>query len=162
MTPFLTVADVRAHLDIDLDVWKYKPPLDIENNGIPLNVAVWQGFGLYKAERCGGGLVRNMQRVYILTTDGKELDPLRTASIFGRGQAWQPDGSVFENIALGDSYSPFKYRGIIYFDAFFSALGDLHGRGADSDWIHDILGVFVRRHGKTTQMCEYKMARQTR
>lgn len=138
-----------------LRVWKYAPTLDIENNGIPDNVIVWQGYGASdKGGHCGStydhkpwdfSLVE--QRAFILSTDGKTIDEERTRAIFGA----QVSGGALRATAespfqpLSDSLGFFRYEGVDYIEADTKPVS----RNTRAP-----LFVYRRARGQTTKVCE--------
>jgi hypothetical protein len=152
----MSESEVRSTLgEADLYVWRYEPPIDIDNDGTPDNLIVWRG--VETSGSCGsfspqGEWLRKLQRIYLLTPDSRNIEAARTADIFRRpGHDWEPY-EPFQGVVIGDQFSPFEYREVYYFDVFFGSYGDLRGQGA-----YRSLGVFERRKAKTVQVCEYRM-----
>lgn len=73
-----------------LSVWRYDPPIDIENDGSKDNLIVWYGAAAGVAKGpCGAestntsGTIRQSQLALFLTTDDKAVDEARTMRVFG-------------------------------------------------------------------------------
>src|SRR5207247_1203339 len=50
------LSDVKTYLGKAIKVWRYDPPVDIDNDGVLDNVIVWHGFGANGGSRaCGTG-----------------------------------------------------------------------------------------------------------
>jgi hypothetical protein len=127
-------------------------------------------------------LVRQVQQPLVLTVDGKQIDEQRTRQLFAApGLGGRPAGAsaAEDSASLGYNFSIFKYKDRYYFDVFrhdpFDAYGDFLGRRAvnhifvdryrkakDDPAIANTLGVFLREHGKTRQVCEYHMTSEER
>ncbi|HVK54291.1 MAG TPA: hypothetical protein VM532_04590 [Burkholderiales bacterium] len=166
--------NVKDSLGRDLKGWRYDPVIDIDNDGAPDNIIVWHGFGASGyTGRCGQGspydkghdtLLRQAQLPYVLTRDNEHIDVFKTMTIFGH-----PSGGYRFSIQdgrkiLAEKFRPigltmgiFKYQDLYYFDTFFDQWGDFQDqRGKQAD-IHNTLAVFLRKEGKTQQICEYQM-----
>lgn len=155
--------DVRRHGAEDLiqggwKIWRYDPPVDIDNDGETDNVLVWQ------AGQCGHPVQTSHYETdgrrptlgYILAAGNDRVDILKTRAIFGR----YPDGGN-EFRPIGPTIGIFKYQQLYYIDTFLF-------NGPLNDWgflTHssykpeqaNTLAVFLRRYGKTERMCEYHM-----
>jgi hypothetical protein len=159
----------------DLRVWRYDPPVDIDNDGQPDSVLMWQGPGASDyCQTCGSSQAGRpdpfvvQQRPFILRPASDWIDEDRTRAIFGR-----PHAPKFDDF-LGPSISIFEYRGRVYFDSFFDPLrGDFEGNLRASDRgaqvtvagnvaLLDILGVFERRGNVTGQICEYAVTSEVK
>jgi hypothetical protein len=173
--PHLTASwqiDERGAMGIG--AWRYKETIDLGNNGQPQNVLVWQGYGLSGGPMCGrpannkGPEIgwRPRQLPLVLQQDNKSIDEQKTAEIFGsQGKAdwvvdrpWVPKDGVFPFRPIGRSIGIFEYRGIIYFDTFFDLTGDDQGKRAGVPRFANTLGVFLRKHERTSEICEMEMA----
>jgi hypothetical protein len=117
-----------------LDVWTYVAPLDLENNGSPDHVLIWQGYGATDSAAACGELVPPPgtawdatyvpTRAFILTTDGKRIDEQRTRAVFGAsgalvGRRVEGPGKFAKARAfrsLADSVGIFRYQGRYYID----------------------------------------------
>jgi hypothetical protein len=141
------------------------------NDGKPDHVLVWQGYGLSGGGSCGQPWNRDnwgyrpRQLPLVLESDNRHIDEKKTAKVFGglgRPQwvahsPWVAPDSIFPFRPLGRSIGIFEYRGIIFFDAFFDLTGDSQGQRADQPKLANVLGVFLRKHDKTSEICEYTM-----
>ena len=154
--------------------WRYDPPIDIDNDGMPDNVLIWH---LDDAVRpyCGlpvQGDERIEQYAFVMSPDGSTIDQARTIQVFGHpdgGYAAVPGMQGLKGPSrflkslrlIGDSYSVFQYRDLYYFETFYdhespvSALGDLEDKRIGSAKLQDTLAVFLRKGGKTLPVCEY-------
>lgn len=155
-----------------INAWRYKSPVDIANDGNPVPILVWRGYGLSGGAACGvpAGTrsragYRPRQLPLVLQLDHQSIDEERTAAIFsglGRpawleGYSWVPASSIFPFRPLGRSIGIFEYRGIVYLDTFFDLSGDAQGKRAGQPNMENTLGVFVRKKQKTEQVCELRM-----
>jgi hypothetical protein len=154
--------------------WKYEQPLDIDNDGKPHEVLIWN---LDNPEHpgCGGyqgrvpTQIRAGQFAFILTPDGTTIDQLGTEETFGHPDggyvippAVRPPGVTFLRSfrPIGTSYGVIHYRTVYYFDTFFDGderLGDFEDKRKGKRALPDTLAVFQRSAGKTRQVCEYKV-----
>ena len=167
--PQITMPQVRAY-----ETWRYAPPIDIDNDGSPDNIVIWN-LDSVDYHECGSfnpGPTRGQQIALVMSADGSTVDQARTIRIFGH-----PDGG-YDAIAgmsglsgpirflkswrlLGNSYSAFRYRDLYYFDTFydqFANLGDFQNKRKGSSRLQDTLAVFLHRNGKTAPVCEYFVA----
>lgn len=165
--PDSKVAAIRAEAmfspfaaKISAPIWRYDPPVDIDNDGVPDNVVVWQGWGAEAGTGvCGssytstGGLaLRSVQQAYILTADDASVDEGRTTAVF-----WHRKQVSTGIEPIGQSISIFKYQDKYYFDAFFYGPKSFDQRRSDSK-LANTLGVFFHKVGSTRQICEYHMS----
>ena len=164
--PQITMPQARAY-----ETWRYDPLIDIDNDGSPDNVVIWN-LDSVDYHECGDfrpGPTRGQQVSLIMSADGSTVDQARTIRTFGH-----PDGGC-DAIAgmaglsgpirflkswrlLGNSYSVFRYRDLYYFDTFydlFAHLGDFQNKRKGSSRLQDTLAVFLHRSGKTAPVCEY-------
>jgi hypothetical protein len=161
-----------------LSTWSYAEPIDINNDGQPRTVLIWNtdhADGPY----CGLSAARSGQFAFVMTADGQTIDQAATIRTFGH-----PDGGhrtvpapnrpqdprfVKSLRVIGGSYGVFRYRDLYYFDTFFDAdavfgalregdFNDKRRESADSPVLAETLGVFLRMHGKTAQLCEYSVS----
>lgn len=137
--------------------WSYDPAVDIENTGTPAPVVIWSSDDRSNP-RCLQYIGthpladRAAQAGVILRADRSAVDQDRTYAVFGRsGDKYPP----FH--AIGTEVGILRYRGVTYFDTFFSKYerGDFYGARRDDKRLRDTLGVFVRRNRRTQQVCEY-------
>jgi len=175
--PTWPLKNTEKELSFELYVWGYSPQIDVENNGSPDNVIVWQGQGAgTSGGLCGEvGLryspdagLRQSQIAYILTPDGRHLDEGRTKAIFGHPfQSYtvkESDGyeRVFRNSyrPIGTSMGIFEYRNVFYIDTFFDVWGDLENKRRDQPDLGNRLAVILRKGGIARQVCEYEVSGQ--
>jgi hypothetical protein len=146
-------------------VWTYAAPVDISNNGSPVNVITWQGYGATgTGVRCGSDYAFHPwsdsyvnQRAFVLTADGRAIDEAQTRLIFGaaaglaRGglPAQLPGGSDTGGAEpfrpLADSIGIFKYEGRYYIET--------EGRPKSKDTALPPVRVLLRQQGSTRQVC---------
>ena len=87
--PLQTLSSIEKDLNSTLKVWRYSPLVDVDNDGTPDNVIMWQGLGSSAASiRCGArDLADNVQIAptvaFVLSADGTRIDVRRTRSLFG-------------------------------------------------------------------------------
>lgn len=175
----LSDAGVKS-LQMDLDagwakMWRYDPPIDIDNDNTPDNVEIWHGSALptgVGGRRCGedgypinhyGIPIRQPQVAIVVTGNNDRLDVARTEKIFGHPMGGYP--IKFEGHwtvtgrfrPIGRSMGVFKYQDLYYFDTFFDSWGDIESKRRKNKQIGDTLAVFLHKDGKTKQVCEYLM-----
>ncbi len=161
-----TMRDYLLHGE--MKVWRYDPPVDIDNDGMPDNILMWQGYGLYgsPAGVCGHPMVYTHfsteggqpQLAFVMTADSARIDVPKTRAIFGHpsGGYRLPNGEMsteFRPIG-GRTMSTFEYQGIYYFDTFLEYWGE-QKKAKNSI----TLAVFLQKDGNTRQVCEYRMSR---
>lgn len=164
-------------LQRDLDrgavkMWRYDPAIDIDNDGVPDNVEVWQGGAVaHVSGKCGedlpnpysetgGSIMHQVQLAFVVTGNNDRLDALKTKKIFAHpsGGYRLPDGSFSANFRpIGITIGIFKYQDSYYFDTFFDSRGDFEDKRQHDVSLFDSLGVFLHKDGKTKQVCEYLM-----
>jgi hypothetical protein len=155
--------DVRRHGAEELiqggwKIWRYDPPVDIDNDGETDNVLVWQ------AGQCGHPIQTQLFQTdgrkptlgYILASGNDRLDIPRTNEIFGHHPV---GGNEFRPI--GPTIGIFKYQQLYYIDTFLfdgpvNQWGFLPYSYSESEEINT-LAVFLRQHGKTRRVCTYHM-----
>ncbi|MHB8549235.1 MAG: hypothetical protein ACYDAZ_08760 [Thermoplasmataceae archaeon] len=156
-----------------IKVWRYDPPVSIDNDGKPTRLIIWQGIPVSTVPGvCGVPSAVGSQTVYfqpqvafVLDASHARLDVARTKAIFGHpgGNYRFRNGTVlpgFEPIGL--SMGIFKYRRLYYFDTFFWWWGDFHDRHVNDLALRNTLGVFLRRNGHTHEVCEYHRTQRRR
>jgi len=149
--------------------WRYDPPLDVRNNGKRENIVMWRGYGLSgSAGRCGEPMNQNYtwsmrwQQLPLIMKGDMHIDQARTAEVFGRISTNGPPqrekaAADHPFIPVGFFITPFVYRGTIYFSAFFDEKGDYEGKRR-GDWrLWNVMGVLMRRQGRTREICEYRL-----
>ena len=155
--------DVQRHGAEDLirggwKIWRYDPPVDIDNDEERDNVLVWQ------AGQCGHPVQTQLFQTdgrkptlgYILASGNDRLDIPKTNEIFGH----HPDGG-YEFRPIGPTIGIFKYQQLYYIDTFLfdgpvNQWGFLPYSHSESEQINT-LAVFLRQHGKTRRVCTYHM-----
>ncbi|MHB8562378.1 MAG: lysozyme family protein [Acidiferrobacteraceae bacterium] len=157
-----------------IKVWRYDPPVSIDNDGHPTNLVVWRGVPISNASGvCGRAAPMNYRDVYtqpqmafVLAPGNRRLDIRTTKAIFGHsGPRYRfPNGMVFPGFRpLGTAMGVFQYRGLYYFDTFFNGWGGSRTSSfAYYPALTHTLGVFLRRHGHTREVCEYHMTQRRR
>lgn len=173
---------VQMYLDRgEAKIWRYNPPVDIDNDGAPDDVEIWHGIALptgIGGRQCGadfsdkfpGDQLLHQPQVPFVTRDrGDRLDVIKTKKIFAHpkgGYAIQVDGkwTVADRFRPVGSYiGIFKYLDTYYFDTFFDGWGDAENNRQTENTrrknkqITNTLAVFVHKDGKTRQICEYLM-----
>jgi hypothetical protein len=171
--------DVRESLaDGSLAVWRYYPPVDIDNDGKPDDdLIVWKG-GLsmgFCGRRVGAADWVSTHQTYIFSVDWPQmkLNEPRTRELTEHPVGGVPKikkgkfiGGFYDGFRpIGNEMGIFAYQGQYYFDSFFDNWGDFEGkRIGDMDdrkvhvknYLMDILGVFHRKDGVTKQVCEFR------
>lgn len=183
---FTHYGDQEAHLSQDhlspddvandlkhglMRVWRYDPPVDIDNDSQADPVIVWHGFGASHGEYyCGASdkadyLIPQRQIVYAVNLDKLRVDETRTRELFGHPTGVYPDIRKGKRVGIFPGFRPvadtigiFQYRTLYYFDTFFNSWGDFEDRRRQNKHIGQTLGVFLRQGGKTQQVCEYRWA----
>jgi hypothetical protein len=165
--PGLSRESVERDLGRTIRVWRYEPPVDLDNDGTPESVVIWQGYGASKGDYPCGSVKERYPRgqpqiAYVVDLDARRVDQQRTRELFGHPVGGYPiprdvkPGGFFPGFRpVGSSMGIFKYRGLYYFDTFFDSWGDFAGRRRKDPHIGSTLGVFLREGGKTKQVCEY-------
>ena len=170
LSPTWTLDEIKGYMRLGyIKVWRYDPPVDIDNDGRSTSLVIWQGVPISNAPGvCGKAAGMGGQDFYIqpqiafvLAPGNNRLDTRKTKALFGHaGPRYRfPNGMVFRGFRpLGTAMGIFRYRGLYYFDTFFNGWGGSRTSSfAYYPALTDILGVFVHRNGKTAQVCEYHM-----
>lgn len=150
-----------------MKVWNYAQPIDVENNGSPLNVLVWQGYGVVNqyAQTCGVVYDGHpwsdqyvAQQTFIISPDGKTIDEQRTRALFGAPEESSParatrkpsndpflppGATPFEPLA--DSIGIFEYHGRVYIET--------ENRPKTEDAPLSPVVIYMRERGHTSQVC---------
>jgi hypothetical protein len=141
--------------------WTYDPEIDIDNDGVPDNVAIWgdeDRTAFACVEYVGRNPVasRSAQWGIVLNKDSSAIDVQKTKAIFG-----YPGTKTVLN-TYGSEVGVFVYRDITYFDTFFTnqESGDFNHARKGQKTLRNTLGVFERRDGRTAQVCEYRVEKQ--
>jgi len=136
-----------------LKVFRYDPPIDIDNDGIQDEVVLW------KEQRCGTyeGVSPYRQRAptfaIVLNKNRDQVDTVTTKELFGHPMGGYGGSKQFRPI--GDYLGIFNYKGQYYFDTFYTPWGDLANNRREDPNIADTLAVFKHSQGKLQLMCEY-------
>ena len=147
-----------------MSVWVFSAPIDINNDGAPLNVVTWQGYGATgTGAKCGSYLsttswsdVYVSQRAFVLTADVKSIDENRTRVIFGAqpgtarpADSQAPGGTVKRGpnafISLADSIGILKFDGRYYIET--------EDRPKSENADLPPVRVILREHGNARQIC---------
>ncbi|MHB1587936.1 MAG: hypothetical protein ACYCRH_04145 [Acidiferrobacteraceae bacterium] len=162
----------------ELVAWRYDPPVDIENDGRPDDVLVWRG-GNLEPTVCGHPAQTSQfetdgrvpQVAFILAPSKDPLnipiDIAKTKAVFGYpgGGYHYPGQSIPDQRfrPLGPTLGIFKYKNLYYSETFlFNNPVDFWGLlTAGKDMYNprqaNDLAVFLHRHGKTREVCQYHM-----
>jgi len=165
---FVTKELIQRSLGRSILARRYGPQVDIDNDGKPDSLVVWQGYGASHGDYvCGSVKDRDPwwqnQIAYIVDFDATRIDEKRTREVFGHpagGYSIVVDGKQKRTLPgfrpIGLKMGIFKYDGLYYFDTFFDSSGDFQGRRQKDPRIGSTLGVFLRKDGVTKQVCEYR------
>jgi hypothetical protein len=150
---------------LDAKPWLY-PGLDVENNGKPVDVMLWEGGILAHAICFEGwdparipGSSRHQAYAFILNEQHSDIDFDRTRVIFGSARNRAPShryrapGHPF--VPVGDDMDFFAYRNVVYFDSFLAFRDRVGARSSDRDQ-YQTLEVFQRSNGVTRPVCKYE------
>jgi len=165
--PLQTLSSIEHDLHRILEVWRYSPQVDVDNDGTPDNVIMWQGLGSSAAAiRCGArDLADNVLITptvpFVLSADGTRIDVRRTRTLFGF-QSLHEHGVGAEE-AENQKYKPmgttvgiFKFRGRYYFDSFYK-WGAAHAKNrSEVRGTVQRLSVYFRQNDVTKQVCEIR------
>jgi hypothetical protein len=145
--------------------WLYAG-LDVENDGKPVDVMLWEGGILSRATCFEGwdpaqtpGSSRHQAYAFILNAQHSDIDFNRTRVVFGSAHNRAPShqyrapGHLF--VPVGDDIDFFAYRNVVYFDSFL-AVWDRVGAGPSNRDRYQTLEVFQRSNGVTRPMCKYE------
>jgi hypothetical protein len=144
-------------------VWAFSIPLDVNNNGLPLNVITWQGYGATgSGARCGSDHAYIPwqdsyvgTRAFVLAPDKKSIDEKETRLIFGAApDAGRPVDAQIPGLVkpgqhpfrpLADSIGIFKFEGRYYIE--------IEDRPKLEDSELPPVHVLLREHDTTRQVC---------
>lgn len=171
----LTEAGSKS-LQMNLDggwakMWRYAPPIDIDNDGVTDNVEVWHGSGVggVGGRQCGESMtdkfpgltsLRQPQVAFVVTGSNDRLDVTKTRKVFEHpARVYHLGSGNFSSDfrPIGMTMGIFKYQDIYYFDTFFDGRGDFEDKRQKDKNIANALAVFLHQDGKTSQICEYLM-----
>lgn len=152
------VDDLKKGLTV---AWTYHSYVDIANDGHPLPVLLWQGYGATPGPAACVGIDTYVnQRAFVLSTDGKTIDERRTRVIFGSSkeategpharkpgdQSYLPvNATPFEPLA--DSIGIFEYQGKFYTQT--------ENRPATEHAKLPPVEVYMHQAGKNKRMCRF-------
>lgn len=144
-----------------LRVWTFQDTVDIDNDGRPDQVLLWQGYGAAdNFGPCGIAfsphrdwiVLYTPQRAFILSADPHRINEGKTRSIFGDPQGSSKNAvqsAVFEKHnpfdPLAGSIDIFKYRGLYYID-----VEDLPALETSPEHLE----VLLRDHARAEKVCE--------
>lgn len=153
--------DLKSHWT---SVWAFAAPIDINNDGVPLEVIIWQGHGATgTGSRCGSDNAFGPwessyvnQRAFVLTFDGKSIDESQTRLIFGASpreaqsaDPQLPGGSVKSGPGafrpLADSIGVFKFENSYYIES--------ENRPQDKYGVPAPVHVLLRERGSIRNVC---------
>lgn len=167
----------RANLELQIQHstslqrhFRFEPPIDIDNDGVPDQLVIWRETGYRCGEVLGAGPARASTFVIVLDAQGN-VDAARTQEIFGhpaggyvvtyrdaQKNAITKESKRFRPI--GRSLSVFVFEGRSYFDTFYDDWGDLTNHRRDDPQIMNTLAVLKRESGKTDPVCEIRWNEQ--
>jgi hypothetical protein len=139
--------------------WLYAG-LDVENDGKPVDVMLWEGGIVTHAVCFEGwdpaqtpGSSRHQAYAFILNAQHSDLDYAKTRAAFGSAHNSAP-GHQF--VPIGDDIDFFAYRNVVYFDSFLAVSDREKSTGLPNRDGYNTLGVFQRSNGVTRPMCKYE------
>jgi hypothetical protein len=140
--------------------------LSLDNDDKPDNILIWQGYGvdsfMGSPPPCGEtATVHDQSFVYesgqygfILAPDNRRIDENNTRATFGRAVGPAPPEPF---VPLGRQEGIFRFRELNYLEAFYSQhVGDDNAGRKDDSSLNKTLGVILRGHGKSRDICEYQ------
>lgn len=136
-----------------IHAWTYVSPLDINNDGVPKNILIWQGYGATdKGGTCGGLYASKpwnfpymQQRAFILSSGGEAIDEAQTKVVFGAASEDGIHGMPMRKfLPLADSVGIFRYAGRNYIDTQNIPV---------SEEAPEAVRVLLREHGHTVEVC---------
>jgi hypothetical protein len=165
-------SNVTPDVGVGLDAWRYNSPLDIFNDGAPVNLLMWRAVGQgAPITRCGldlreaGRGQRSDQMPIVFKPGDGEIDAQATKLLIAH-----PIQKYDSSLQTGNLYSTatdfrpiarsigiFKYRNLYYFDGFFDIWGDAKNERRGRPALANTLAVFLHKDGVSRQMCEYDL-----
>jgi hypothetical protein len=161
----ITISEIQTFLTRNwMRVWTYARPLDIENNGSPVNLLIWQGYGATDTGSvCGGGqdddhpwdFQYTDQRAFVLASDARSIDEIKTREIFGR--IANPATSASPHVRKGDQTVRPGFRpvadtiGVFKYDGRYYIQVENKPPSA-GDGLPPIR-VMLREHTRTSEIC---------
>ena len=156
----MRIESVRKDMGMNrLGAWRYDPPVDIDNDGTPDNIIIWNRgrFSCGSVNQDSPYPAHSSYTANILDEQNQSIDEERTRELFEHPMGWFEIKS--ENFRyIGMSMGIFAYQGVFYFDTFYDGWGDYEGRHRNSREMASTLAVFLRKDKKTEQLCEYYWA----
>jgi hypothetical protein len=165
--------DVSKDAGAAMSAWRYDPPVDLNNNGMPDNVLVWRGYGVSNAAApCGASAgyqawgYRQRQVPLIMNADNKSVAADKTAALLDsrvpltalQKRSRSSTGARSRFKAIGRSVGIFRYRDLYYLDAFSEPSANYIGEHLKNPRVANTLSVFLRRGEQTTKVCEYVLS----
>ncbi len=157
----------------NFSVWRFEPPVDIDNDGRADNVVIWRDFPprwdpRNPLDACGSPIDRNQviaidQVPFVFTPTYSSIDVARTVALFG--DPAEPDARLPSDVVrppgmdpsqpyqrvrpLGHSIDIFEYAGKYYFDTTKTTES---GLVTDENRLY----VYLRQGKKLREVCEYQ------
>jgi len=152
----IPLASIRSDMGMNrIGAWRYDPPVDIDNDGQSDNILMWHEGSCGTIDGSETYPAHGAYTANILDAQNQFIDETRTRELFGHPLGWleiKAQGFRYLGITMGI----FAYQGIYYFDTFFErSWGDYEGHRRKSEEMAWTLAVFLRKDGKTRQVCEY-------
>ena len=169
LSPTWTLDEIKGYMRLGyIKVWRYDPPVDIDNDGRSTSLVIWQGVPLGgvpgvcgKAAPIGYAVYYDQPQVaFVVDRSGNRLSVSETKAIFGHPGTYRlPNGKALPQFQpIGMSIGIFEYRDLYYSDTFFGRwFATSDQRFLSYPAPTHTLGVFLRQHGKTRQLCQYHM-----
>lgn len=145
--------------ETELHVYRFDPPIDIDNDGVADPVLLWQDGHCGDADSLTPRTRIQIPFLPNSTGDGPDVDATRR--LFGNPAGYLlPSGKPLPRFRpIGTRIGLFRFQDLYYLDAFFDEWGDFNDQRRTDPDIRNRLGVFLVREGKTKQVCEYRLAR---
>ena len=154
---FMEITSVKKDMSMNrLGAWGFDPPVDIDNDGKPDNIILWnRGRFSCGSENFNSPFpAHSSYTAIVLDGQNRSIDEARTRDLFEHPMGWfEMKTKRFRFIGM--SMGIFAYKGTFYFDTFFDGWGDYEGQRRDSKIMKETLAVFLRKDKKTNQICEY-------
>jgi hypothetical protein len=165
--------DMTKYVGDELLAWRYDPPVDVFNNGVPANILMWHGVGHGGwAGRCGidvkevGAGLRTEQMPLVFKSGDNSIDVEATKLLIAHPiQKYDSSLNTGNLYSTATSFRPiarsigiFKYRDLYYFDGFFDIWGDAKNERRGLPALANTLAVFLHKDGVSRQICEYRLS----
>jgi hypothetical protein len=161
--------DVSPEVNRTVEVWRYDEPIDIENDGHPVNLLMWRGYGVDGSGLCGASFgrdpsgYRQRQVPLVIRADSKTVDDYKTRALLQNSVPVSQSQRKFDSAtgvrsrfkAIGRSVGIFSFKDIYYLDAFSEPSGNSRGDNLTNPRDSNLLSVYRRAKGKSTKLCEY-------